>query len=212
MEERRKENAGGWKGDRRTSFPTTIMNRKEGDGILEDVKGMPSVGHGEGFIKETVHRLKKDKTMEMKDRIRQLMESNHMTQKVFAQYTGISEASLSGVFNGRTKPSLSMVESIHERMPNVSVDWLMFGSGEMYTSQTEAAPADAPTLFGADGQPADDTSEVATQPATEPVVSSGNVQQQKTVVKFIDKPQRRITEIRIFYDDQTWETFVPKDR
>ena len=150
--------------------------------------------------------------MEMKDRIRQLMESNHMTQKVFAQYTGISEASLSGVFNGRTKPSLSMVESIHERMPNVSVDWLMFGSGEMYTSQTESAPADAPTLFGADGQPADDTSEVATQPATEPVVSSGNVQQQKTVVKFIDKPQRRITEIRIFFDDQTWETFVPKDR
>lgn len=197
---------------RQTNIFSDDNHELEGDGILEDVKGMPSVGHGEGFIKETVHRLKKDKTMEMKDRIRQLMESNHMTQKVFAQYTGISEASLSGVFNGRTKPSLSMVESIHERMPNVSVDWLMFGSGEMYTSQAESAPADAPTLFGADGQPADDTSEVATQPATEPVVSSGNVQQQKTVVKFIDKPQRRITEIRIFYDDQTWETFVPKDR
>ena len=29
-------------------------------------------------------------------------------------------------------------------------------------------------------------------------------------VKYIDKPQRRITEIRIFFDDQTWETFVPK--
>ena len=29
-------------------------------------------------------------------------------------------------------------------------------------------------------------------------------------VKNFDKPQRKITEIRIFYDDQTWETFVPK--
>jgi hypothetical protein len=29
-------------------------------------------------------------------------------------------------------------------------------------------------------------------------------------VKYIDKPQRNITEIRIFFDDQTWETFVPK--
>ena len=29
-------------------------------------------------------------------------------------------------------------------------------------------------------------------------------------VKIVDKPQRKITEIRIFYDDQTWETFVPK--
>ena len=32
----------------------------------------------------------------------------------------------------------------------------------------------------------------------------------RTEVKYIDKPQRRITEIRIFFDDQTWETFVPK--
>lgn len=32
----------------------------------------------------------------------------------------------------------------------------------------------------------------------------------KTEVKYIDKPQRKITEIRIFFDDQTWETFVPK--
>ena len=29
-------------------------------------------------------------------------------------------------------------------------------------------------------------------------------------VKYIDRPQRKITEMRIFYDDQTWETFTPK--
>ena len=28
-------------------------------------------------------------------------------------------------------------------------------------------------------------------------------------VKHIDKPQRKVMEIRVFYDDQTWETFVP---
>ena len=28
-------------------------------------------------------------------------------------------------------------------------------------------------------------------------------------VKFIDRPQRRVIEIRVFYDDQTWDTFVP---
>ena len=28
-------------------------------------------------------------------------------------------------------------------------------------------------------------------------------------VKIVDKPQRRVIEIRVFYDDQTWETFVP---
>lgn len=28
--------------------------------------------------------------------------------------------------------------------------------------------------------------------------------------KIFDKKQRNITEIRIFFDDQTWETFLPK--
>ena len=28
-------------------------------------------------------------------------------------------------------------------------------------------------------------------------------------VKILDKPQRKVIEIRVFYDDQTWDTFVP---
>jgi hypothetical protein len=28
-------------------------------------------------------------------------------------------------------------------------------------------------------------------------------------MKNADKAQRRVTEIRVFYDDQTWESFVP---
>jgi len=28
----------------------------------------------------------------------------------------------------------------------------------------------------------------------------------------IEKPQRKVTEIRIFYDDRTWESFYPEDR
>jgi len=31
-------------------------------------------------------------------------------------------------------------------------------------------------------------------------------------VKIIDKPARRVTEIRIYYDDQTWESFVPSKK
>jgi len=65
------------------------------------------------------------------------MESQHMTQKVFAQFTGISEGSLSGVFNGHTRPTLQMVDLIHQRFPNISTDWLMYGQGPMYRDQVE---------------------------------------------------------------------------
>ena len=37
-----------------------------------------------------------------------------------------------------------------------------------------------------------------------------SMSQQVVDMKNIDKQQRRITEIRVFYDDQTWESFVPK--
>ena len=28
-------------------------------------------------------------------------------------------------------------------------------------------------------------------------------------IKILDKPQRKVMEIRVFYDDQTWDTFLP---
>ena len=34
----------------------------------------------------------------------------------------------------------------------------------------------------------------------------------RTEVKIADKPQRKVMEIRVFYDDQTWETFVPQKK
>ena len=42
-----------------------------------------------------------------------------------------------------------------------------------------------------------------------------NVRQQPkspvhTDIVYKEKERRRITEIRVFYDDQTWESFVPK--
>ena len=30
------------------------------------------------------------------------------------------------------------------------------------------------------------------------------------ITKIIDNKQRKIVEIRVFYDDSTWETFVPQ--
>ena len=67
----------------------------------------------------------------MKDRIRQIMESLHMSQQVFAQFIEMSPASLSGIFTERTRPTLNTVEAIKKKIPNINTDWLMFGSGSM---------------------------------------------------------------------------------
>jgi transcriptional regulator with XRE-family HTH domain len=154
------------------------------------------------------------------------MESQHMTQQVFASYIDQSPATLSSIFNGRTRPTLNIVEAIKKKIPNINTDWLMFGSGDMYL----APKAPERDLFSDQDTP-DDTHPIEQNPMldfdTPTVQAPQNVVQtpqnynsvrntQPTIVreevKIVDKPQRRVIEIRVFYDDQTWDTFVPQKK
>ena len=64
-----------------------------------------------------------------------------MTQQVFAQFIKISPATLSGIFNGRTNPSLNIVEAIKNSLPSISTDWLLFGNGPMYIDVSKGESA-----------------------------------------------------------------------
>ena len=157
------------------------------------------------------------------------MESQHMTQQVFADYIGQSPATLSSIFNGRTRPTLNIVEAIKKKIPNISTDWLMFGSGDMYLpAPGDTSVAERAESGRSDGVRSESTSQnqmllfedspsLAPQnviPQHPQVNSVRNTHPEisHTEVKFIDKPQRRVKEIRVFYDDQTWETFVPEKK
>ncbi len=135
-----------------------------------------------------------------------------MSQKEFARELNIGEATVSGIFTGRTKPTNAIVASIHARFPEVSIPWLMFGEGDMYVSSSEHI-IEQPVASPVQGVFSDDlfsdatvseehpTFQLPQQPTPQPVV--------KETIKYIDKPQRKITEIRVFYDDGTYETFSP---
>ena len=162
----------------------------------------------------------------MKDRIRQIMESQHMTQQVFADYIQQSPATLSSIFNGRTRPTLNIVEAIKKKIPNISTDWLMFGSGDMYLpqnpplegaqNQAEIGSEDHPQILNPmldfEATPSSTPQNSVQQPQNFNSVRNTRLDLEYKEVKTLDKPQRRITEIRIFYDDQTWETFVPQKK
>lgn len=153
----------------------------------------------------------------MKDRIKEIMESQHMTQQVFASFLGMSPASLSSIFNGRTKPTLNIVDAIKKKLPGISTDWLLFGTGQMFL---DPKAGDSPSVDSPDQpvqEPMIDFGSDKTPPTIpqNPPLSFSSVNPtpktiEKTQIKYIDKPQRHVTEIRVFYDDQTWESFVPK--
>ena len=166
----------------------------------------------------------------MKERILQIMRRENMTQQEFAKAIEVSPASLSNIFNGKTNPTNNHVSAIHRRFPDININWLMFGEGDMYAtvsdetkdsvnggestikSGAEKAPIDAsgePMLFDisdpeqyAAWARMEDIKDVDDQNRQIPVV--------REVVKYVDKPQRKFTEIRIFFDDNTYETFRPE--
>ena len=145
----------------------------------------------------------------MKDRIFQLMKRTGKNQKEFADELCVAPATLSGIFKGTTKPSTNIVASIHERFPEISVPWLMFGEGDMYVSAVDTVPADSSVPAGSSA-PADMQGAPVVQqdlfavPSTQAPVQAAIRER----VKYIDKPQRKITEIRIFFDDGTYQTFT----
>lgn len=159
----------------------------------------------------------------MKDRIKKIMESQHMTQQVFADFLGVGAATLSGIFNDRTKPTINIIEAIKKKLPTLSTDWLMFGIEPMYVTPGDKEAQNAPQTAGATGGMVGtqetlfnfDAAGYATpQPAVRPQQGVNNgrttrMEMEYESMKNADKAQRRVTEIRVFYDDQTWESFVP---
>ena len=145
-----------------------------------------------------------------------------MTQQVFADYIGLAPATLSSIFNGRTRPTLNVVEALKRKIPNINFDWLMLGVGPMYIDQSinEAAaePADdhqelrpriENPMLDFDQSPSPTPQSAPQRVAFVNSVRSTRQETEREDLKIIDKPQRKVIEIRVFYDDQTWDTFVP---
>lgn len=153
----------------------------------------------------------------MKDRIKQIMEAQHMTQQTFANFIGMSPASLSSIFNDRTKPTINTVEAIKSKMPSLSTEWLLFGRGSMFMDDTpgdgvenaggEQRSIKEPVLNFGDGPalPQSYGQDNRTQHQKRPADNGMSIN-----INNVERPSRKITEIRVFFDDQTYESFVPK--
>lgn len=170
--------------------------------------------------------------METKDRIRMIMERAKLSQREFAAKLEISEASLSNVFRGATNPTSNHVMAIHRAFPEISTNWLMFGEGNMIvgaSAPSEAEDASAPTATekvpaSGLGHPADTffgielpVERPSERPAatSTPAVSPRMPKERNRKIEqsaFVAKTEtcaRKIKEIRVFYDDGTYETFCP---
>ncbi|UOQ96106.1 helix-turn-helix domain-containing protein [Hymenobacter sp. 5317J-9] len=93
----------------------------------------------------------------MVERIRTLLEVRQLTPTQFADAIGVARPIVSHILSGRNKPSLEVVQRILTAMPDLSMPWLLIGTGAMLAATTSAPtpqPMVAPTQVSAPQAPA----------------------------------------------------------
>jgi len=70
----------------------------------------------------------------MVNRINLLLKAKNITARQFAEEIGIQPSGMSHILSGRNNPSLDFVMKVIRRYPEIDINWLMFGKGEMYES------------------------------------------------------------------------------
>ena len=153
--------------------------------------------------------------MNERDRMLQVMQAVGMNAKQFCQEVGISPGTLSNITGGRNKPSLEVVMKIHKACSYVNLPWLLYGEGEMEELANDPILEDSAIsgvmmlgespLFASNG--AEDCENRKEMELRTPVYAPKEIVREE--VKYIEKPARKITEIRIFFDNGTYETFRP---
>ena len=151
----------------------------------------------------------------MKDRIIKIMQKEEMSAVQFAEKIEISPSSLSHILNGRNKPSLEVVMKIHKACTYVNLLWLLYGEGEMENQENAPVPEDSAIsgmmmygespIFASNGT--EDGENRKEMQLKSPVFAPKEIVREE--VKYVEKPARKITEIRIFFDNGTYETFHP---
>jgi transcriptional regulator with XRE-family HTH domain len=151
----------------------------------------------------------------MKDRIIKIMQKEEMSAVQFAEKIEISPSSLSHILNGRNKPSLEVVMKIHKACTYVNLLWLLYGEGEMENQENAPVSEDSAIsgmmmygespIFASNGT--EDGENRKEMQLKTPVFAPKEIVREE--VKYVEKPARKITEIRIFFDNGTYETFRP---
>lgn len=172
--------------------------------------------------------------MDIASRIKKFLDFSGIQSSRFADACGIPRPSFSQLLNGRNRTvSNEVFNKIHKVYPNLSIDWLMFGEGNMLRdenieiSEAQNEPKSAVNSpkeaideeFMAVDSPFSEQEAISTeklsfkpaapQPEVLPRNDGGTAPKASAMSLNVDS-SRRVVNIMVFYSDNSFETFVPK--
>lgn len=148
--------------------------------------------------------------VDMKDRLQQLIENEHLSPSRFADEVGLNRPAVSHILSGRNKPGFDALQRILQRFPQLNASWLITGEGDMYARKAET-DAQGSLMFDEDVENADNWTgdrESFKETGVKTVVnSSKTIDNQKDSI--VIASAAKVKKIAVFYTDNTYEEFIP---
>ncbi len=143
----------------------------------------------------------------MKDRILQIIETEHLTSGKFALTIGTQPSIISHILNGRNKPSMEIIQKILSTFPTVNPDWLILGSGSMYRSSSFVSGQ--PSLFDDVKSKTSDTNQKLIFSKEIAGTSKEDTSSVLNTSLSAIVQAKKINKITVYYSDMTFEEFIP---
>ncbi len=150
----------------------------------------------------------------MVDRIKSIMAHYQLRAAQFSDAIGMQRSAVSHVLSRRNKPSLDFVLRIKKRFPDISLDWLTLGKGDMLESGT----SDGQDLFAV-GTPAALPPPVATKSdESEPQLENKSTETRQVLASGEESPAEyvvkgaagKVSRVLFIYSDGTFQEFSPR--
>lgn len=153
----------------------------------------------------------------MKEKLQLLMDRLQLRPGQFAKMVDVNPAMISHILAERNKPGVDLLQKILARFPQVSPDWLLLDSGEMFREGFAPTPipdaahdvsSDDPSLFASDRPPVS-TEAPASANAGASSASAAHATAAASVAALSTASGKQLTRVVLFYADGTFEDFVP---
>lgn len=160
-------------------------------------------------------------------RLKFFMDSIGVASSQFADSCEIPRPSFSQLLSGRNqKVSDLIIRKIHSAYPDLSITWLLFGEGAM----TSSSDNNSEETENTDENPKEISENLNIRPENSDIsILKGltmpenhektaviqQLEENKKIIELqmqienLQKNPRKVTQITLYYDDSTFETFIP---
>ena len=155
------------------------------------------------------------------EQITTILEREGLSASQLADRLGVQRALISHLQNNRNRVSMEIVKKIHHAFPHISLTWLIDREGDYLAADASLSS----TLSTKDSDRILSSSTLSTKDSDKNPSTTTNVGSRELApkgmrdlfdppepVRTSEKSARKVVEIKVFYDDGTYETFTSASR